>query len=107
MPVFRNNLFQEDGGDDGSSETLVTICRKIRREIAYQFLKVASMKIRAFWDVAPCSLVGVIALMMDVVSTSETSVYSTQITRHYIPEGSNLQEYMMSLPRKPQSELTI
>jgi hypothetical protein len=67
------------------------------------------MKIRASWDVAPCSLVGVergfrgayclhhqgdelfFALMMEAIRTSETSVYS-ETTRHYIAEGSNHQE---------------
>jgi hypothetical protein len=33
------------------------------------------MKIAAFWDTAPCSLV---------------RVYSNETTRRYIPEGSNL-----------------
>jgi len=28
--------------------------------------------------------------MMERVRTSETSVYSNETTRHYIPEGSNL-----------------
>jgi hypothetical protein len=32
-----------------------------------------------------------IALMMEAVRTSETSVYSNETTRRYIPEGSNLQ----------------
>jgi hypothetical protein len=63
------------------------------------------MSIRAFWDAAPCSFVGVdrrfkgayclhhqgdesfIALMMEVVRTSETPVYSTETARRYIPGG--------------------
>jgi hypothetical protein len=61
------------------------------------------MKIIAFWDIAPCSLVGVdrrfrevrsasiiremLALMMVAVRTSETSVYCNETTRRYIPEG--------------------
>jgi predicted secreted protein len=32
-----------------------------------------------------------IALMMEAVRTSETSVYSNETTARYIPEGSNLQ----------------
>jgi hypothetical protein len=65
------------------------------------------MKLRVFWDVAPFSLVAVqptfqwcvlsspsgrrmIALMMEVVCTSETLVYSNEATRRYIPEDSNL-----------------
>jgi hypothetical protein len=56
------------------------------------------LKIRAFWDVAPCSLVGedrrfrvrtASIRAMKAVFTSETSVYS-ETTRRYIPEGSNL-----------------
>jgi hypothetical protein len=61
---------------------------------------------RAFWDVAPCNIIGAdrrfrneyclvmnnnlfITLMMEVVRTSETSVYS-ETTRRYIPEGYHL-----------------
>jgi hypothetical protein len=63
------------------------------------------LKIRAFWDVAPCSLVGVdrrfrgshclhhqddeSIVTMEAVRTSETSLYSNETTRRYIPEGSN------------------
>jgi hypothetical protein len=60
------------------------------------------MKIRAFWGVAPCSLVGVDVfseartasiirvIIMEALRTSETSVYSHETTQHYIPEGPNL-----------------
>jgi glycyl-tRNA synthetase alpha subunit len=55
-----------------------------------------------FWDVTPCSLVEVYrsfigacclhhqALMMEAVSTSETSVNFYQTTRGNIPEDSHL-----------------
>jgi hypothetical protein len=55
------------------------------------------MKTTVFWDAAPCSLVGVyrrfrgnyhqgiIALMMEAESTSETSVNFFQTTRRNIP----------------------
>jgi hypothetical protein len=45
-----------------------------------------------FWDVAPCSLVEVFhqALMMEAVSTYETSVNFYQTTRRNIPEDSHL-----------------
>jgi hypothetical protein len=43
--------------------------------------------VTAFWDTTPYSL---IALMMEAVRTSETSVYFVT-TRRYIPEGCNLQ----------------
>jgi hypothetical protein len=42
------------------------------------------MKFRVFWDVAP------IALMMEAVRTSETSVHSNKTTLRYIPEDSKL-----------------
>jgi hypothetical protein len=61
------------------------------------------MKMRAFWDIVSCSLVGVDRRFrrayhlhqpedvgMWTVSTSETSVYSNKTTRHYMPEGSHL-----------------
>jgi hypothetical protein len=51
------------------------------------------IKIRAFWDIAPCSL-GVDRRFRGVYclhhQRDETSVYSNGITRCYIPEGSNL-----------------
>jgi hypothetical protein len=61
-----------------------------------------------FWDVAPCSLVEVtdvsevltasifIALMMEVVSTSKTSVNFYQTTRHNIPEESSSAYFYIS-----------
>jgi hypothetical protein len=62
---------------------------------------------RAFWDIAPCSLVEidrsfrgvyclyrqcdeVITAMMQAVRASETSVYSNETTRRYVHEGSHL-----------------
>jgi hypothetical protein len=55
------------------------------------------MKMAVFWVVAPCSLVevyrrfrGAYYLMMEAVSTSETSVNIYQITRLNIPEDSHL-----------------
>jgi hypothetical protein len=48
------------------------------------------MKFRVFWDVAPYSHVEVdrrfMALMMEAVRTSETSVHFKVSTRRYIPE---------------------
>jgi hypothetical protein len=41
-----------------------------------------------FWDVAP-----LVALMMDAVSTSETSINFYQTTRRNIPEDRYLQEF--------------
>jgi hypothetical protein len=38
----------------------------------------------AFWDIAPCNLVEV-ALIMEAVRTTETSVYFNETTRRYIP----------------------
>jgi hypothetical protein len=43
------------------------------------------MKMTVFWDIA------LIALMMEAVSTSETSVYFYGIIRRYIPEDCHLQ----------------
>jgi hypothetical protein len=55
------------------------------------------------WDVAPCSLleidrrfrgdVVIIALIMEVVNTSETSVNIYQTTRRNIPEDSQSSSY--------------
>jgi hypothetical protein len=75
----------------------------------FHVLKATRTKLRAFWDIAPCSLVGVdrlfrgayclhrqgdygfITMMMEAVRTSETSVYFNETTRRYIPEGCHLQ----------------
>jgi hypothetical protein len=62
------------------------------------------MKITVFWDVMPCSLVKTdrrfraaycpaIALMMEAVSTSETSAIISRITRRNIPEDSHPDNY--------------
>jgi hypothetical protein len=61
------------------------------------------MKLRVFWDIAPCSHVEVDrrfrgayclhhqwALMMETVHTSETSVNFNASTKRYIPEDSKL-----------------
>jgi hypothetical protein len=42
-----------------------------------------------FWDVAPSSVVELIAMMMEAESTSETSVNFYQTTRRNIPEDSH------------------
>jgi hypothetical protein len=67
----------------------------------------ASMKFRLFWDVVSewtnvsevhtASIIRminhlfIIALMMEAVSTSETSVHSSETTQCYIPGDSTLQ----------------
>jgi hypothetical protein len=40
----------------------------------------ASIKMTAFWDIAPCSLVEVDQLMMEAVCTSEMPVYFHETT---------------------------
>jgi hypothetical protein len=63
------------------------------------------MKMTAFWDVAPCSLVEVdrrFVLMMETVCTSETSVYFYETTRLNIPESCHLQELSYSSNMKPE-----
>jgi hypothetical protein len=76
--------------------------------LKFLVLPAVTMNTRAFWDVLQCSFIGVetdvsgvrtasiirvtngfITLMMEVIRTSETSVYS-ETTRHYIPECSHL-----------------
>jgi hypothetical protein len=55
------------------------------------------MKLTAFWDIAPCSLIEVdqrfreIALMIDAVRTSETSVNFYETTWRNIPDGCHLE----------------
>jgi hypothetical protein len=60
--------------------------------VRFQVLTAATMKMLVFWDNEQCNLVEVerIDLIMQKVSTSETSVYFIDTTRRNIPEGSNL-----------------
>jgi hypothetical protein len=58
----------------------------------FQVLMAASMKFRVLWDVLLCSQVDVdrlIALMMQAVRTSETSVNINLTTGQYIPEDNS------------------
>jgi hypothetical protein len=76
-----------------------------KRNVRFQVFMAASMKFRVFWDVVPCSHVEVdrsfrgayclhhqgeefIALMMEAVHTSETSVNFNVTTWCYIQEDS-------------------
>jgi hypothetical protein len=52
------------------------------RCVRFQILTSASMKFRVLWDVA---------LMMEAVRTSETSVNCNMTTWRYVPEDSKLQ----------------
>jgi hypothetical protein len=63
--------------------------------VRFQVLTAASMKIRAFWDIAQCNLVRVDrrftgAYCLHHQVNCETSVYSNENTLSYIPEGSHL-----------------
>jgi hypothetical protein len=71
----------------------------------FQILTVTSMKMTAFWDIAPCNLTEVdrrfrdvycpivMTLIMEAVRTSETSVYFKETTRRCIPEDCYLQYF--------------
>jgi hypothetical protein len=66
-------------------------------KVMFQVLRAANKKMVVFWVVAPCSLVkvyrrfrGLIALMMEAASTSETSVNFYQTTRRNNLEDSHL-----------------
>jgi hypothetical protein len=72
--------------------------------VRFQVLSAASIKTAACWDIAPWSLVEVnyfsevrtastirvIALIMEAVRMSETSVYFTKSAWHCVPECFNL-----------------
>jgi hypothetical protein len=54
------------------------------RDVRFQVLTAASMKFRfVLWDVLPCKIIVIIALMMEAARTSETSV-DNYFTRQYI-----------------------
>jgi hypothetical protein len=67
--------------------------KQINNYVRFQVLTAASVKIRVFWDVAPCSHIEVDrrfrALMMEAVRTYETSVNFNVTTRQYIPEDNS------------------
>jgi hypothetical protein len=59
-----------------------------------QVLTAVGMKMRAFWDIAPCNLddsevrtASIIAVMMAAVRTFETSVYYNETTQRNIAGG--------------------
>jgi hypothetical protein len=71
--------------------------QSIIREVRFQVLTAASIKMAVFRVVVPCSLAefylsfrGAIALMMVAASTSETSINFYQTTWHNNPEDSHL-----------------
>jgi hypothetical protein len=70
--------------------TLVSYKPQIKMVI-FQVLTATSMKMAVFWDVVPC-----IALMMEVVSSSETLVNIYQAIQHNIPEDSPLHNLKLS-----------
>jgi hypothetical protein len=71
------------------------------------------MKMTVFWDVASCSLIEIdqhlrcayclhhkiIALMMETVNTSETSVNFYETTRCNIAEDSHLHTHRREMPK--------
>jgi hypothetical protein len=69
--------------------------------VRFQVFTAASMKMAAFWDVAPCSLVEVyrrfrracypIIALLEAASTSETSLNFYQTKWRYIPKDSQVQ----------------
>jgi hypothetical protein len=82
----------------------VELYRKTDGKVSITAWNRTTFKFRIFWDVAPCSHVGVdlrfrgkyclhhqaiIALMMEAVRTSETSVNFSVTTRRYIPKTLN------------------
>jgi len=46
-------------------------------------------------DVSEVRTASINALIMEAACTSETSIYSKETTRRYIPEGSNLHTFYL------------
>jgi len=76
-----------------------------RQNMIFQFLTAASMKITAFWDIAPCGLVVVerrfrdaycLRHLGDLIHRPDDGV-STQTTRRNIPEDSNIHAKIYSM----------
>jgi hypothetical protein len=64
------------------------------KEVRFQVLTRAIVKMSVFWHVVPCDFAEfnrLIALMMEAVSTSETSVEFYVTARYNISEDSRLQ----------------
>jgi hypothetical protein len=62
--------------------------------VRFQVLTAARMKMDAFRDIVLTA--SIIRVMMEVVRVPETSVYSNEITQHYIAEGLHL--YLTTFP---------
>jgi hypothetical protein len=68
----------------------------VYKNVRFQVLTAATMKVTVFWDIAPCSLVQIdrrfkgVSLMMELVSLSETSANFHETTRRNIPEYCQL-----------------
>jgi hypothetical protein len=82
-------MLKENGAVVHKLNGAIILMKNNRTVLRLQVLTAASMKVTVFWDIAPYSLM--IALMMEAVSTSETSVNLYQTARRNIPEDSHLQ----------------
>jgi hypothetical protein len=60
-------------------------------KVEFEILMAVGTKKAVFWVVALCSLVELIALMMEAARSSETLVNFYQTARCYNPEDSHLQ----------------
>jgi hypothetical protein len=70
-------MVTEDGKIISQKNNIPSIV--ILKNVRVQVL-MASIKMTAFWDIAPCSLVEVDQLMMEAVCTSEMPVYFHETT---------------------------
>jgi hypothetical protein len=85
------------------SLSLVGLLQTEIKCVRFQVLTASSMKFGVFWDIAPCSLVGVDRCFRGVlppsserwmmaVRTSAISLYFNETARRYIPEDFKLDE---------------
>jgi hypothetical protein len=82
-------------------EDQIKLDEEMYRQVGFEFLTTARMKIVVFWVVAPCRPV------VEAAITSETSVNFYQSTRRYKPEDSHLQMYRHFVPGPTQPHIQL
>jgi hypothetical protein len=65
--------------------------------VSFQALKAVSMKVAVVWNIAPCRSCPKVALMMEAVSISATSVNFYETTWCSVPYGCHFDEQLDDL----------
>jgi hypothetical protein len=72
--------------------------------VRFQVLTAAGMKMTAFWDIAPCHHS---FLIIEVVSTSKTSVDFYETIRHFFPRVVIIRAMMEALQKRQSTSARL